>query len=399
MKVAVPKEVFEGETRVALVPALVEALTKQGHEVFVESGAGAQAWFDDDLYRQAGAAIIEDPAKLYESADVVFKVNPPQMHPSLGRHEVELLPEGAVLIGFLMPLDEPETVGKLAARRVTTFAMEYIPRITRAQSMDALSSMATVSGYKAALIAANHLKKFFPLLMTAAGTIPPATVLVLGAGVAGLQAVATAKRLGARVEAFDPRPAVKEQVESLGASFVPMEISEDIETAGGYAKEQSEEFLRREQETIAARLPKVDVVITTAQVFGKKAPVLITEEMVRRMRPGSVIVDLAVRQGGNCALSRARETVERFGVTIVGAWNLAAGLPVHASQMYGRNVVNLFQHLYSKGGKEPDFSDEIARACCVTHAGGIVLDPVRKALEGLGLNLSLQGAGPGSGGA
>lgn len=398
MKVAVPKEVFEGETRVALVPALVEALKKQGHEVLVESGAGALAWFGDDLYRQAGAAIVEDPAELYRSADVVFKVNPPQMHPGLGRHEAELLSEGAVLIGFLMPLDEPETVKKLVERRITSFAMEYIPRITRAQSMDALSSMATVSGYKAALIAANHLKKFFPLLMTAAGTIPPATVLVLGAGVAGLQAVATAKRLGARVEAFDPRPAVKEQVESLGASFISMEISEDVETAGGYAREQSEEFLRREQETIAARLPKVDVVITTAQVFGKKAPVLITEEMVRRMRPGSVIVDLAVRQGGNCALSRARQTVERFGVTIVGAWNLAAGLPVHASQMYGRNVVNLFQHLYPKDGKEPDFSDEIARACCVTRSGGIVLEAVQKGLEGQGFYSAPQRASSSPGG-
>lgn len=382
MKVAVPKEVFDGETRVALIPALVETLRKQGHEVHVESGAGALAWFGDDQYRQAGATVVDDPIELYRSADVVFKINPPQMHPLLGRHEAELLPEGAALIGFLMPLDEPEAVQTLAARRVTSFAMEYIPRITRAQSMDALSSMATVSGYKAVLIAAGHLKKFFPLLMTAAGTIPPATVLVLGAGVAGLQALATAKRLGARVEAFDPRPAVKEQVESLGASFVPMEISEDVETAGGYAREQSEDFLRKEQEAIAARLPKVDVVITTAQVFGKKAPVLITEEMVRRMRPGSVIVDLAVRQGGNCALSRPRETVERFGVTLVGAWNLAAGLPVHASQMYGRNVMNLFLHLYAKGNKEPDVSDEIARSCCVTRAGQIVLEPVRRALEG-----------------
>lgn len=382
MKIAVPKEVFEGETRVALIPALVETLRKKGHEVLVESGAGTLAWYSDDQYRQAGATVLEDPAELYGSAEVVFKVNPPQPHPRLGRHEADLLSEGAVFIGFLMPLDEPETVKKLAARKITSFAMEYIPRITRAQSMDALSSMATVSGYKAVLIAAGHLKKFFPLLMTAAGTIPPATVLVLGAGVAGLQALATAKRLGARVEAFDPRPAVKEQVESLGASFIPMEISEDVETAGGYAREQSEEFLRREQDTIAARLPKVDVVITTAQVFGKKAPVLITEEMVGRMRPGSVIVDLAVRQGGNCSLSRPREIVERFGVTIVGAWNLAAGLPVHASQMYGRNVANLFLHLYAEGNREPDFSDEIARACCVTHAGRIVLDPVRKALGG-----------------
>jgi NAD(P) transhydrogenase subunit alpha len=294
---------------------------------------------------------------------------------------VDLLREGAAIIGFLMPLDNPEVVEKLTRRRITSFAMEYVPRITRAQSMDALSSMATVSGYKAALMAADHLRKFFPLLMTAAGTILPATVLVLGAGVAGLQAVATAKRLGARVEAFDPRPAVKEQVHSLGAQFVEMEVSEQVETAGGYAKEQSEEFLRREQQTIAARLPKVDVVITTAQVFGKKAPILITEEMVKGMRPGSVIVDLAVRQGGNCALSRPRETVEKFGVTIIGAWNLAASIPIHASQMYAKNVTSLFLSIYPSPAAVPNFEDEVTKASCITHGGEIVQASVRKALK------------------
>ena len=347
----------------------------------MESGAGAHAWFLDDQYEAAGAAIVKDPEELYRAADVVLKVNPPEMHPQAGRHEVDLLREGAAIIGFLMPLDNPEVVEKLTRRRITSFAMEYVPRITRAQSMDALSSMATVSGYKAALMAADHLRKFFPLLMTAAGTILPATVLVLGAGVAGLQAVATAKRLGARVEAFDPRPAVKEQVHSLGAQFVEMEVSEQVETAGGYAKEQSEEFLRREQQTIAARLPKVDVVITTAQVFGKKAPILITEEMVKGMRPGSVIVDLAVRQGGNCALSRPRETVEKFGVTIIGAWNLAASIPIHASQMYAKNVTNLFLSIYPSPSDVPNFEDEITKASCITHGGEIVQASVRKALK------------------
>ena len=381
MKVAVAREVFEGETRVALIPASVEGLRKSGHEVLMESGAGAHAWFLDDQYEAAGAAIVKDPEELYRAADVVLKVNPPEMHPQAGRHEVDLLREGAAIIGFLMPLDNPEVVEKLTRRRITSFAMEYVPRITRAQSMDALSSMATVSGYKAALMAADHLRKFFPLLMTAAGTILPATVLVLGAGVAGLQAVATAKRLGARVEAFDPRPAVKEQVHSLGAQFVEMEVSEQVETAGGYAKEQSEEFLRREQQTIAARLPKVDVVITTAQVFGKKAPILITEEMVKGMRPGSVIVDLAVRQGGNCALSRPRETVEKFGVTIIGAWNLAASIPIHASQMYAKNVTSLFLSIYPSPAAVPNFEDEITKASCITHGGEIVQASVRKALK------------------
>jgi len=381
LKVAVAREVFEGETRVALIPASVEGLRKSGHEVLMESGAGAHAWFLDDQYEAAGAAIVKDPEELYRAADVVLKVNPPEMHPQAGRHEVDLLREGAAIIGFLMPLDNPEVVEKLARRRITSFAMEYVPRITRAQSMDALSSMATVSGYKAALMAADHLRKFFPLLMTAAGTILPATVLVLGAGVAGLQAVATAKRLGARVEAFDPRPAVKEQVHSLGAQFVEMEVSEQVETAGGYAKEQSEEFLRREQQTIAARLPKVDVVITTAQVFGKKAPILITEEMVKGMRPGSVIVDLAVRQGGNCALSRPRETVEKFGVTIIGAWNLAASIPIHASQMYAKNVTSLFLSIYPSPAAVPNFEDEITKASCITHGGEIVQASVRKALK------------------
>jgi NAD(P) transhydrogenase subunit alpha len=381
LKVAVAREVFEGETRVALIPASVEGLRKSGHEVLMESGAGAHAWFLDDQYEAAGAAIVKDPEELYRAADVVLKVNPPEMHPQAGRHEVDLLREGAAIIGFLMPLDNPEVVEKLIRRRITSFAMEYVPRITRAQSMDALSSMATVSGYKAALMAADHLRKFFPLLMTAAGTILPATVLVLGAGVAGLQAVATAKRLGARVEAFDPRPAVKEQVHSLGAQFVEMEVSEQVETAGGYAKEQSEEFLRREQQTIAARLPKVDVVITTAQVFGKKAPILITEEMVKGMRPGSVIVDLAVRQGGNCALSRPRETVEKFGVTIIGAWNLAASIPIHASQMYAKNVTSLFLSIYPSPAAVPNFEDEVTKASCITHGGEIVQASVRKALK------------------
>ena len=263
---------------------------------------------------------------------------------------------------------------------MTSFAMEFIPRITRAQSMDALSSMATIAGYKAVLMAANNSGKLFPLLMTAAGTIPPATVMVLGAGVAGLQAIATAKRLGAKVAAFDPRPAVQEQVESLGAQFIKMEIPEDAETEGGYAKELPEEFLKREQETIAARFSKVDIIITTAQVFGKQAPLLITAEMVQQLRPGSVIVDLAAEQGGNCALTEPDKVIEKYDVKIIGTLNLPALLPVHASQMYSKNMTNLVRHLFKAEDQKLDFEDEITKGSCITHQGEIVNELVKSTL-------------------
>src|SRR5262245_35721437 len=264
----------------------------------------------DQAYADAGAQVISDVAQLYASADIILKVQPPRMHEKLGKHEAEFVREGASFIGFLSPFTNHDAIRAFAARRVTSYSMEMIPRITRAQSMDALSSMATIAGYKAVLMGADYLHKMFPLLMTAAGTITPATVLVLGAGVAGLQAIATAKRLGAKVEAFDPRPAVKEQVKSLGAGFVEMELLPDAQTTGGYAKEQSAEFLQKEQEAISARLPKVDVVISTAQVFGKRPPLLITEAMVKLLRPGSVIVDLSAEQGGNCALTKVGQTLE-----------------------------------------------------------------------------------------
>jgi NAD(P) transhydrogenase subunit alpha len=289
--------------------------------------------------------------------------------------------EGASFIGFLSAFVNHDAVRILAQRRITSYALEMIPRITRAQSMDALSSMATVSGYKAVLIAADHIHKMFPLMMTAAGTITPATVLILGAGVAGLQAIATAKRLGAKVEAFDPRPAVKEQVKSLGANFVEMEMPKDAETAGGYAKELSPEFIQKEMEAIGGRLPKVDVVISTAQVFGKKAPLLITADMVRMLRPGSIIVDLAAEQGGNCELTQAGQTIVEHGVKIIGAVNLPAAMPLDASQLYARNIQNLFRQLYPKADATPDFNDEIARGCCVTRGGEIVNESIRKALS------------------
>ena len=381
MNIGIPKETFRGETRVSVVPASIPALKKKGHNVFVEAGAGSGSLHSDEEYEKAGATLLKTAQEVYDTTDVVFKVRPPGIHPDTGKHEAEMLREGAVLIGFLSPFTNTEAIRILARRNITAFAMEFVPRITRAQSMDALSAMATLAGYKAVLMAANHLLRIFPLLTTAAGTIAPATVLVLGAGVAGLQAIATAKRLGARVEAFDPRPAVKEQVESVGAAFVAMETIEDAQTAGGYAKEQSEDFLRRERETIAARLPKCDVVITTAQVFGKQAPLLITEEMVQLMPRGSIIIDLAAEQGGNCELAKADEIVEKYGVTVFGAVNLPAQLPINGSQMYSKNVVTLFEHLYRDPAKGLDFEDEITCGSCVTHDGRILNDAVRQAVD------------------
>jgi H+-translocating NAD(P) transhydrogenase subunit alpha len=381
MRIGVPREIAEGETRVALVPAVVPALTKLEHTLAVERGAGQAASFTDDQYAQAGAEICDDLSELYGTADVIFKVQPLQTHPATGQHEAELLRPGSAYIGFLAPLANPDAIHTLARRRVTSFAMEYVPRLARAQSMDALSSMATVAGYKAVLLAANHIGKMFPLLMTAAGTVHPVTVLVLGAGVAGLQAIATARRLGAKVEAFDPRPSVREQVKSLGAAFVDMELTEDAETAGGYAKEMSPEFIAREQEVIGARLSRTDVVISTAQVFGKRAPLLITEEMVQQMRPGSVIVDLAAEQGGNCALTVPGQRVERHGVSIAGAVNLPATMPIVASQLYARNVANLFAHIFGRADAQLDLEDEITRQSLMTRDGEIVNASVRQALS------------------
>lgn len=381
MHLGIPKEISPHETRVALVPSAVAILKKSGHTVFVEAAAGAGASFSDREFETAGAAIIKDAKELYGHSEVILKLHAPRTHPGAGTHEADLMRQGAALFAFLSPHTELPALRKLAARQITAFAMEYIPRITRAQSMDALSSMATVAGYKAVLLAAARLNKMFPLLMTAAGTIPPANVLVLGAGVAGLQAIATAKRLGAKVEAFDPRPAVKEQVKSLGASFVEMEIAENMETSGGYAKEQSESFLLKEREVIGARLPKTDVVICTAQIFGKRSPVLITAAMVEKMRHGAVIVDLAAEQGGNCELTVPGQEVTHEGITIIGAVQLAASASVDASQMYAKNITNLFLHIFPAGSTAPNFEDEITKGCCLMHQG-VVLNENLKLLMG-----------------
>jgi NAD(P) transhydrogenase subunit alpha len=380
-KVAIPKEISEDETRVALVPGMVSLLLKDKHEVLVQKGAGQRASFTDAEYEQAGARLLEDRETLYAQADVILKVEPPLCRAANGKEEAELFREGSAYIGFLNPAGSSELLKIFAQRRITSFSMEYIPRITRAQTMDALSSMSTISGYKAVLMAAERLGKMFPMMMTAAGTVPPATVLVLGAGVAGLQAIATSKRLGAKVEAFDPRPVVREQVKSLGATFIEMELPEDIETQGGYAKEQSEAFLREEREVIGARLSKVNVVVCTAQVFGKRAPILMTEEMVKLLQPGSVIVDLAAEQGGNCELTVPGQTVEKHGVTVIGLLKVASMVPVDASHMYSRNIATLFLYLAKEGKLAFDRDDEIVKSCLVTLDGRVVNDTVLKAME------------------
>ena len=370
MRIAVPREIIPGETRVALVPETVARLVKSGLEVATEAGAGARAMFMDEAYGQAGATIVPGARELYAGADVVLKVREPVSSEPLGAHEADLIREGATLIAFLGRDAQSEAARKLDARRVTAFSMEMIPRISRAQKMDALSSMSTVAGYKAVLMGAATLGKFFPLLMTAAGTIAPARVFVLGAGVAGLQAIATARRLGAVVEAFDVRPAVREEVQSLGATFVGHELLDEAAVAaGGYAKEMTPEQQAKQRQLVADRLKQSDVVVSTAMVPGRKAPILIPEATVREMRAGSVIVDLAAEMGGNCELTEPGTDVVRHGVTILGPVNLATTLPVHASQMYARNISALLTHLIKDKALHLDFEDEITRETCLVRAG------------------------------
>jgi NAD(P) transhydrogenase subunit alpha len=365
VKVGTPKETAPDERRVALVPDTVSRLAAATLEVKVESGAGSEAFITDQAYEQAGAKIVKGPAALIGDADAVLKVQAPV------EAEIALFKKGTVLISFLQPATQGDIVRALAAQGVTAFSLELVPRISRAQSMDALSSQASAAGYKAVLMAAGRLGKFFPMMMTAAGTVPPARVLVMGAGVAGLQAIATARRLGAVVSAYDVRPAVKEEVQSLGATFIELPL-ETQEGEGGYAKEQSEEFLRKQRELIGEHIAKSDVVITTAAVPGRRAPLLVTGEMVKGMRPGSVIVDLAAETGGNVELTKAGTDVEVGGVTIIGTRNVPSTMPLHASQLYARNVANLLLHLVKDGTIVLDFEDEITKGCCVTHGGEIV---------------------------
>ncbi|MGE5176775.1 MAG: Re/Si-specific NAD(P)(+) transhydrogenase subunit alpha [Hyphomicrobiales bacterium] len=383
MKVAIPKETGQGERRVAVIPDSVKQLKAAGLDVIVEAGAGANAYHPDAAYEAAGAAIVSDAASLYKDADVVLKLMPPQANGPGGRHEAELPREGAVYISFLKPNAELDVVKTFAARKVSAFSMDLVPRSTRAQRMDALSSMATADGYKATLMAALTSPRFFPMFVTAAGTIAPARVLVIGAGVAGLQAIASARRLGAVVEGYDIRPAVKEEVESLGAKFVGPTLSkEETQDEQGYAKALSEEARAKAQELLRARIPHADVIITTARVPGLKAPMLIAEDDVKKMKPGSVIVDLAADQGGNCALTEAGKDVVKHGVTIHGPVQLAATVPVHASQMYSRNIVALFLLMVKDKALNLDFNDDIIRDTCVTHDGKVMHGPTRERLEG-----------------
>jgi NAD(P) transhydrogenase subunit alpha len=370
VRIGVPRETTPGETRVALVVETVGKLVQAGLTVAVQSGAGTLAAQTDEAYAKAGATLVPDARGLYATSDVVLKFQAPRMDDDLGAHEADLLREGSALIGFLEVSRNTELPARFAARRVTAFAMDQLPRISRAQKMDAMSSLSTIAGYKAALLAASSLPRMFPLLMTAAGTLAPARVFVLGAGVAGLQAIATARRIGAVVEAFDVRPAVREEVQSLGATFVaPDHVDAARVGAQGYAKELSEAEQHAERALIAKHVATADAVITTANVPGRRAPLLVTAEMVQAMKPGAVIVDLAAESGGNCALTEPRRTVEKHGVTIHGPVNLASTVPMHASLMYSRNIAALLQLMIRDGAFAPDFDDEIVRGTCVTREG------------------------------
>ena len=376
MRVAVLKETRSAENRVALVPLGVKNLVKRGLTVTVQTGAGETSGVSDLMYREAGAEIAASAQETLEDAKLILVVNPPSSN------ELAHLSEGSILVGFLDPLSDPDLVSRLIELKVTGISMELVPRITRAQSMDALSSQATVAGYKAVLLAANHLPKFLPMFTTAAGTIRPAKALILGAGVAGLQAIATARRLGAVVEAFDVRPAVKEQVESLGASFLESEEEVTAEGEGGYAKELTEDQHNKELELIGSALIDTDIVITTAQIPGRKAPILITEGMVKTMKYGSVIVDLAAESGGNCELSEAGETVLAHGVQILGPSNLPASIPVHSSQMYSKNIVTLISEFLGDDGQlQLDFENDVVGPSTVTHGGEIQNERVKSVMR------------------
>lgn len=382
MIVGVPKESYPGERRVALVPMVVPSLIKTGFEVVIEAGAGQEAGYLDEHYAQKGAKILPDRAAVFGSADVIVQVLCYGSNDVTGEADLELLRFGQVLIGFLRPLGSRDVLQKLAQTGVTSFAVELVPRTTRAQAMDALSSMGTICGYKAVLMSADTLPRIFPMLTTAAGTITPARVFIIGAGVAGLQAIATARRLGAVASAYDLRPASKEQVQSLGGRFVELPIeAKDAQDARGYGTAQDENFYARQRELLSRVVAESDVVITAAVIPGKKSPVLITGDMVKGMAPGSVVFDLAAERGGNCELTRPGETIVQHGVTIIGKTNVASGVPYHASQMYARNLTALLSYLFKDGQLQLNMQDEIIRETLVTKGGEVVSQRVREFLS------------------
>ena len=379
MIVGVPKEIYPNERRVALVPAVIPNLKKAGLDVIVQAGAGTSAGYPDSEYADKGAKIAETRAEVFQSADIIVQFLCHGANDKNGPEDLPLMKRGQVLVGFLRPLGTTKTLQEIAERGVTSFSVELMPRTTRAQSMDALSSMATICGYKAVLVAADTLPRMFPMLTTAAGTIAPARVLIIGAGVAGLQAIATARRLGAVASAYDMRPAAKEQVQSLGGRFVELPIeAKDAQDARGYGKAQDESFYQKQRELLGNTIAESDVVITAAVIPGKKSPVLVTKEMVQRMSLGSVIIDLAAERGGNCELTKPDETVVEHGVTIIGEFNLAGTVPYHASQMYARNVGAFLLHLVKEGKVQLNLNDEIIRETLVTHEGEIVNSRVRE---------------------
>jgi NAD(P) transhydrogenase subunit alpha len=379
MIVGVPKESFPGERRVALVPAVIPSLLKAGFEVVVESGAGAEAGYPDAEYVGKGGKILVGRAEVFKAADVVLQVLCHGSNDITGKADLPLLRPGQLLIGFLRPLGSVETVQEIAATGATAFSIELMPRTTRAQSMDALSSMATICGYKAVLLAADRLPRLFPMLTTAAGTITPARVFIIGAGVVGLQAIATARRLGAVASAYDMRPAAKEQVHSLGGRFVELPVeAQDAQDSRGYARAQDESFYRRQRELLSRVVAESDVVITAAVIPGKKAPLLVTRDMVEKMAPGSVIVDVAAERGGNCELTQASQVVVEHDVTIIGYINLASTVPYHASQMYAHNIVAFLLHLTKEQKIEINTDDEITRETLVTQRGEVVNTRVRE---------------------
>jgi NAD(P) transhydrogenase subunit alpha len=378
--IAIPKELLPGENRVACVPDVASKLIKSGFEVIVEKNAGLNAGFSDDQYIKAGARIADTVEDLYANADMIFKVQRPIEHPS-GKHEVDLYKKGSLLISLAYVLHYYDTAKKCAERGIDFISMDMIPRTTLAQKMDALSSQANIAGYKSVILAANHLGKIFPLMMTAAGTISPAKVVIMGAGVAGLQALGTAKRLGAVVEVSDIRPAVKEEVQSLGGKFIEVETSADMQDAGGYAKEASPEFLKKQQELIFKHVTEADIVITTALVPGKKAPILVTEEMVKNMRAGSVVLDMATEFGGNCEISERGKTVKKYDVTIIGEPNLPSMVPTHASEMYSKNILSLIQHISKDGKLNLNQEDEIVKGCLITRNGEVINQRVKDLIK------------------